>query len=68
MLLEVIPTTEPFGADGAGERPQSRVDALVSRQFFVARESLAAGFFVAFEWSFAYLIKRMDLMICSIQV
>ena len=54
VLLEVIATTESFRTNGARERTKSCVDALVSRQFFIAGERFAARFFFAFEWSFAY--------------
>lgn len=54
VLLQVIATAESFGTDGARERPQSGVDALVSSQLFVAGERLAARLFVAFEGSFTF--------------
>ena len=60
MLLQMIPTAETFGADGAGERPQSGVDPLVSGQLFVAGERLSARLFVAFEWSFAFREKERN--------
>lgn len=56
VLLQVIATAESFGTDGARERPQSGVDALVSSQLFVAGERLAARLFVAFEGSFTFFL------------
>ena len=41
VLLQVILASEALATDGAGERPQSRVDALVTRQLLVPRERLA---------------------------
>lgn len=52
MFFQMISSAEPFRANGAGEWPQTRVDALVAGQFFIARKCLAAQFFVAFERSF----------------
>lgn len=67
VLLQVIPTAEPLRADGARERPEPGVDALVPRQFFVASERLAARFLVAFERSLAYRTERHSVSYrCSV--
>lgn len=51
VLFEVIPSAESFGANGARERPESRVDSLVAGQLLVAGERFAARLLVAFERS-----------------
>lgn len=51
VLFQVIPSAESFGTNGARERPQSRVDSLVTGQFLVAGERFPARFLVAFERS-----------------
>ena len=60
VLFQVIATSESFGTYGTWKWSQSRVNSLVSSQFFVAGECLAARFFVAFERSLTFNLNEIE--------
>lgn len=51
MLLQMVLTSESLATNDAGMRPNTSVNPLVSRQFFVSGERLSAGLYVALERS-----------------
>lgn len=64
MLFEMIASAELFAAVAARIRSDSRVDSLVSGQFFVSGEGFVAS--VALEWSFTSMCSDVRLQLAVV--
>lgn len=60
VFLEMVFTTESLTTDVTGKGTETRVDALVTSELFVARECLAAVVLVTREWSLACKTNQWD--------